>query len=79
MDVQTCIDHYRKLAKDVFVPRKRNLFGGRVLNNILGQATFEATKLSSSVKDILSSIEPLLSESAPLLAENPTKCKMHVL
>lgn len=79
MDVQTCIDHYRKLAKDVFVPRKRNLFGGHVLNNILGHATFEATKLSSSVKDILSSIEPRLSESAPLLAESPTKCKMYVL
>jgi hypothetical protein len=79
MDVQTCIDHYKKLAKDVFVPRKRNLLGGRVLNNILGHATFEASKLTGSVKDILSSIKPPLSESAPLLIENPSGCKMHVL
>lgn len=79
MDVQTCIDQYRQLAKAVFVPRKRNLLGGRVLNNILGSSTFEATKLSSAVKDILASIEPRLPESAPLLAETPSGCKMYVL
>jgi hypothetical protein len=53
MDIQSCINTYIDISKDVFTPRKRMWLGGRRLQNILGQATFPAAKLEDKIKELV--------------------------
>jgi hypothetical protein len=53
MDVQSCIEKYRSLAKDIFTPRFRTYFGGAKVHNLLGYSTFSAQKLESKFRKII--------------------------
>jgi hypothetical protein len=75
MDIESAIKAYVDLSKVIFVPRKRNMIGGHVVQNILGNATFDAKKLERFVKNVL--VDALEDENAVLLQTEP-QCRMSV-
>lgn len=79
MDVQTCIDKYKRLAEEVFKPRKRTRIGGASLHKLIGNATFSASKLENAVKEILSTVHPPLDSFSMMLeADGNPLCKVYV-
>jgi hypothetical protein len=72
MDVQSCIDAYCELSKDVF--KDENVFGkigrlsGRVIKASRGKAWFDAAKLETAVKTIVR--KQLGDGNAPLIPTN---------
>ncbi|KAK3896666.1 hypothetical protein C8A05DRAFT_20408, partial [Staphylotrichum tortipilum] len=58
MSVQSCIEAYTALARDVFTPRTRTKLGGPFVHKLLGSATFSATKLEASIKDVIRKNKP---------------------
>ena len=65
LDVQTAIDHYNKLSKDVFGSS----------NSLLGDGKFDATKLEKAIKFVVKK-EDGNSESFLLEDDKPGVCKM---
>jgi hypothetical protein len=69
MSVQSCIEAYTDLAKDIFTPRTRTKLGGVFLHKLFGSATFSAKKLEAGIKDVIRKNKPpALASNAP--AEN---------
>lgn len=75
MDVEAAITAYTELAKVVFTPRKRNIFGGHFLHKVLGNATFDGKALETAVKDVVRKALGDENENAALRQNNP-KCRM---
>jgi hypothetical protein len=63
MSVQSCIEAYIALAKDIFTPRARTKLGGAFLHKLLGSATFSAKKLEIGIKEIIRQNPPQPSAS----------------
>lgn len=53
MDVQSCIDAYLVLAKEIFTPRRRIKLGGAYIHKVFGSATFSAKKLEAGIKKVI--------------------------
>lgn len=53
MDVDSCIKSYTDMAKEIFTPRKRTLFGGKRLQQLFGSAAFSAETLEAKVKELV--------------------------
>ncbi|CAH0002317.1 unnamed protein product [Clonostachys byssicola] len=75
MGIDSCIDAYIKLSKDIFTPRKRNKILGKNLLKITGQAAYSHNALEDAIKHVIR--QSGIDENAPLLESAP-KCKMFV-
>ena len=53
MSVDAAIREYMQLSKTVFKPRKRNLLGGSLIQNLFGNATFDGKVLEMAVKRVV--------------------------
>lgn len=53
MDVQSCIEAYHLLAKEIFTPRRRTHVGGAFLHKVFGSSTFSAEKLERGIRKIV--------------------------
>lgn len=76
LDVQTCIDIYEGIAKEVFTPRKRTLIGGRFIHSVFGSPAFSGIKLEKKIEEVLASLEPPLPGDVPLLCHDMEECKV---
>jgi len=76
MDIDTAIAKYVELSKVIFTPRKRNVLGGHLLHNLMGNATFDGKVLETCIKEVVKGTLGTENMDAPLLQEKP-KCKMY--
>ncbi|KAG7284249.1 hypothetical protein NEMBOFW57_010613 [Staphylotrichum longicolle] len=58
MSIQSCIEAYTALAKDIFTPRIRTKLAGAFLYNLFGFATFSAKKLEAGIKKVIQKNKP---------------------
>jgi hypothetical protein len=70
MEIDDAITNYRELSKKIFVPRKRNIVGGRKAQNFIGNATFDAKVLEDEIKRITET--SLLARNATFSKEDTT-------
>ncbi|KAK3942902.1 hypothetical protein QBC46DRAFT_379056 [Diplogelasinospora grovesii] len=75
MDVQTCIDSYMELSRQVFNPRIGMGRFARILQSLTGNAAFDHNALEEAIKGVVRDV--LGDENAPFLEKNP-KCKVFV-
>lgn len=77
MDVESCIEAYCELSKEVF--QDESLFGkigrlpGRFIKASVGKPWFEAAKLEKAVKTIIKKELGDKNEGAPLIPANNSK------
>ncbi|RFU29627.1 hypothetical protein B7463_g6711, partial [Scytalidium lignicola] len=75
MDVDSCIDAYVSLSREVFNPRMTTRIFGRALQGVIGNAAFDYKALEKAVKRVVG--DCLGDENTPLLEKDP-KCKVFV-
>ncbi|KAI9686366.1 MAG: hypothetical protein M1822_003711 [Bathelium mastoideum] len=87
MDVQSCIDAYRRLSRKIFKPRNRTWCGGATAHKLLGSSTFSAEVLEKEIKKVIrdngSRIRATTGnegtlEEIPMLDETGQRCKIFV-
>lgn len=73
MDVQTCIDSYMTISREVFRPRMRTRLVGRVIQSLAGSAAFDHRALEEAIKGIVANS---LGDGDEMLLEEDPACKV---
>ncbi|KAK0747380.1 phospholipase, partial [Apiosordaria backusii] len=75
MDVQSCIDSYMALSREVFSPRFRARLFGRVFQSMAGSSAFDYEVLERVVQDM---VERTTGKPDTVLLEDDPNCKIFV-